>query len=44
MYQKILAPLDGSELALNCVSQGATYRQIKGILQLTMKNRARKET
>lgn len=26
-----------SELALHCVSQGATYRQIKGIRQLTMK-------
>ena len=25
------------ELALHCVSQGATYRQIKGIRQLTMK-------
>jgi len=25
-----------SELALNCVSQGATYRQIKGIRKLTM--------
>jgi len=24
------------ELALNCISQGATYRQIKGILKLTM--------
>jgi len=25
-----------SGLAMNCVSQGATYRQIKGILKLTM--------
>jgi len=25
-----------SQLALNCISQGATYRQIKGIRQLTM--------
>jgi uncharacterized protein (DUF4213/DUF364 family) len=32
------------ELALHCVSQGATYRQIKGIRQLTMKNKDRKET
>jgi uncharacterized protein (DUF4213/DUF364 family) len=29
---KVFAP----QLALNCVSQGATYRQIKGIRQLTM--------
>ncbi len=27
-----------TDLALRCVSQGATYRQIKGISQLTMKN------
>ena len=32
------------ELALHCVSQGANYRQIKGIRQLTMKNKDRKET
>ena len=32
------------ELALHCVSQGATYRQIKGIRRLTMKNKDRKET
>ena len=30
---KVIEP----ELALRCVSQGATYRQIKGIRQLTMK-------
>jgi uncharacterized protein (DUF4213/DUF364 family) len=30
------------ELALNCVSQGATYPQIKGIRQLTMMNGGRR--
>lgn len=32
------------ELALRCISHGATYRQIKGIRQLTMRNKDRKET
>ena len=32
---KVIAP----ELALDCVSQGATYRQIKGIRKLTMTRR-----
>jgi uncharacterized protein (DUF4213/DUF364 family) len=31
-----------SRLAMNCVSQGATYRQIKGIRQLTMMSGGRR--
>lgn len=36
---KVIEP----ELALRCVSQGATYRQIKGIWQLTMMRCGKKE-
>lgn len=33
-----------SDLAMRCVSEGATYRQIKGIRQLTMKKQAWRQT